>query len=133
MQSTRVQMSERIAGLRVEPAKRRFRLTHAQQRNLWGFVFALPAMVLFALFAVYPIGRTFYLSLFEYSVVDQPRYVGLDNFRGIIGDDRFNNSLLNSFRYVAFTYIPVWVLALILALALNTRIKGRGIFRTIYF
>jgi ABC-type sugar transport system permease subunit len=133
MQSTQVQTSERIVGLRVEPARRRFRLTHAQQRNLWGFVFALPAMVLFALFAVYPIGRTFYLSLFEYSVVDKPTYVGLDNFRGIIGDDRFNNSLLNSFRYVAFTYIPVWVLALILALALNTRIKGRGIFRTIYF
>lgn len=127
------EISERITGLRVEPAKRRFRLTHTQQRNLWGFVFALPAMVLFALFAVYPIARTFYLSFFEYSVVDKPRYVGLDNFRGIVGDHRFNTSLLNSFRYVAFTYIPVWILALILALALNTRIKGRGLFRTIYF
>lgn len=133
MQQTQIQTSERITGLRVEPAKRRFRLTHTQQRNLWGFVFALPAMVLFALFAVYPIARTFYLSFFEYSVVDKPRYVGLDNFRGIVGDDRFNASLLNTFRYVAFTYIPVWVFALILALALNTKIKGRGLFRTIYF
>lgn len=90
-------------------------------------------MCFFALFSIYPIGRTFYLSFFDYSVVDTPRYVGLKNFRNIIGDDRFNESLLNSFKYVAFTYIPVWVLALILALALNAKIKGRGIFRTIYF
>lgn len=121
-----------IAGLRVEPARRRL-LTHRQSRQLWGFLFALPAMCFFALFSIYPIGRTFYLSFFDYSVVDTPRYVGLKNFRNIIGDDRFNESLLNSFKYVAFTYIPVWVLALILALALNAKIKGRGIFRTIYF
>ncbi|CAN5724932.1 sugar ABC transporter permease [soil metagenome] len=117
----------------VEPSRRRIRLTQAQRRGLWGMLFALPAMVFFVLFAIYPILRTFYLSFFEYSVVDPPVYVGIDNYRGIIGDDRFNNSLLNSFRYVAFTYIPVWIIALLLALALNTRIKGRGFFRTIYF
>jgi ABC-type sugar transport system permease subunit len=133
MQTTGTQTSERIATVRVAPARRRFRLTHAQQRNLWGFLFALPAICFFALFSIYPIARTFYLSFFDYSVVEKPRYVGLANFRHIVGDHRFNDSLLNSFRYVAFTYIPVWVLALLLAMALNTRIKGRGLFRTIYF
>lgn len=117
----------------VEPRRRRFRLTYMQERSLWGLLFAIPAMVFFALFAIYPITRTFYLSFFEYSVVDPPVYTGLDNYRQIIGDDRFNTSLLNSFRYVAFTYIPVWILALLLALALNTRIRGRGVLRTVYF
>ncbi|MDP9369379.1 MAG: sugar ABC transporter permease [Chloroflexota bacterium] len=117
----------------LQTTRRRLRPTHAQQRSLWGLVFALPAIAFFALFSIYPIGRTFYLSFFDYSVVDPPRYVGLSNFREIIGDDRFNASLLNSFRYVAFTYIPVWLLALMLALALNARIKARGLFRTIYF
>ncbi|MEA2515975.1 MAG: multiple sugar transport system permease protein, partial [Thermomicrobiales bacterium] len=133
MQTTQTQTTERLAAIGIEPVKRRFRLTHAQQRKLWGFLFALPAISLFALFSIYPIGRTFYLSFFDYSVVETPRYVGLDNFRDIVGDARFNDSLLNSFRYVVFTYIPVWVLALLLAMALNTRIKGRGFFRTIYF
>ncbi|MDP9365412.1 MAG: sugar ABC transporter permease [Chloroflexota bacterium] len=100
---------------------------------MWGLVFALPAIALFALFSIYPIGRTFYLSFFEYSVVDPPRPVGLENFRQIVGDDRFTASLLNSFRYVVSTYVPVWIFALLLALALNTRIKARGLFRTIYF
>jgi multiple sugar transport system permease protein len=132
MQTTGTQTTE-IVAVRATPARRRFRLTYAQQKNLWGFLFALPAMVFFALFAIYPIGRTFYLSFFDYSVVEKPRYVGLDNFRHIVGDARFNDSLLNSFRYVAFTYIPVWILALLLALALNSKIRGRGFFRTIYF
>lgn len=117
----------------IEPSRRRWRLTHMQQRNLWGLAFAIPAMCFFALFSIYPIARTFYLSLFRYSVVEKPKYVGLANFRNIFGDHRFNTSLLNSFEYVAFTYIPVWIIALLLALALNTRIRGRGLFRTIYF
>ncbi|MCO5222825.1 MAG: sugar ABC transporter permease [Thermomicrobiales bacterium] len=117
----------------TEPRRSRFKLTHEKRRSLWGLAFAIPAMVFFALFAVYPILRTFYLSFFEYSVVDPPVYTGLDNYQSIIGDKRFNTSLLNTFKYVAFTYIPVLILALLLALALNTKIKGRGIFRTIYF
>src|SRR4051794_17493876 len=132
MQTTSTQTTEIVAA-RATPARRRFRLTYSQTKNLWGFLFALPAMAFFALFSIYPIGRTFYLSFFDYSVVQKPRYVGLNNFRHIIGDDRFNHSLLNSFRYVALTYIPVFILALLLAMALNTRIRARGIFRTIYF
>jgi ABC-type sugar transport system permease subunit len=93
----------------------------------------LPAISFIALFAVFPIGRTFYLSFFDYSVIEKPTFVGVENFQNIIGDQRFNQSLLNSFLYVVMTYIPVWILALALAMALNTKIKGRGLFRTIYF
>ena len=57
------------------------RLTHLQQRNLWGFAFAVPALCLFALFSIYPIARTFFLSFFDYSVVDPPRPVGLENYQ----------------------------------------------------
>ena len=112
---------------------RRFRLTHLQQRNVWGFAFAVPALCLFALFSIYPIARTLYLSLFDYSVVDPPRLVGFENYRQIMAEPRFHASLSNSIRYVIFTYVPVLGLALLLALALNTRIRARAIFRTIYF
>jgi multiple sugar transport system permease protein len=114
-------------------SKRRFRLTYAQKRSLWGFAFAVPAMCFFAVFSIYPIARTFYLSFFKFSVVETPQYVGMANYRHIFGDHRFETSLVNSFEYVAFTYIPVWIIALLLALALNSKIRGRGLFRTIYF
>ncbi len=59
--------------------------------------------------------------------------MGTDNFRELAGDTRFRLSLLNSFMYVFATYIPVCALALVLALALNTKIRARGFFRTVYF
>ena len=131
MQTT--QTAELHAGAQAARRERRFRLTHLQLRNLWGFAFAVPAICLFALFSIYPIARTLFLSFFDYSVVDPPRPVGLDNYRQLMDDPRFHASLLNSFRYVVITYVPVWCFALLLALALNTRIKARAIFRTIYF
>src|SRR5215211_295808 len=131
MQTT--QTADLRPGARLAQGRRRARLTHLQQRNLWGFAFAVPALCLFALFSIYPIARTFFLSFFDYSVVDPPHPVGLENYRQLLGDPRFHSSLFNSFRYVVFTYVPVWILALLLALALNTRIRARSVFRTIYF
>jgi len=124
--------STAISGVSAPP-RRRFKLTYMQKRNLWGFIFAVPALVFFALFAIYPILRTFYLSFFQFSVVDPPVYVGLKNFRNLENDARFHEAIINSFQYVFSTYIPVWIIALILALALNTKIRGRGFFRTVYF
>lgn len=117
----------------LSPPRWRFRLTYMQRRNLWGFLFAVPALIFFAIFAIYPILRTFYLSLYEFSVVDPPVYVGLENFRDLENDTRFHQAIINSFLYVFSTYIPVAILALILALALNTQIRVRGFFRTVYF
>lgn len=118
-------------GVGVRRAPRR--LTYMQKRNLWGFLFTLPALGFFLLFAIIPIVRTFYLSFFTFSVVEPPVYAGLKNYRALVDDQRFHASLINSFAYVFMTYIPVAILGLILALALNAKLRGRGFFRTLYF
>jgi multiple sugar transport system permease protein len=110
-----------------------WRLTSSQKRNLWGLVFALPAVALFAAFSIIPIARTVYISFFDYDLLTTPTFKGLDNYRSIATDGRVHTSLLNTFRYVFQTYIPVWIIALVLALALNTRIKARSFFRLVYF
>jgi ABC-type sugar transport system permease subunit len=110
-----------------------WRLTSSQKRNLWGLVFAMPAVALFAAFSIIPIARTVYISFFDYDLLTTPTFRGFDNYREIATDGRVHASLLNSFRYVFQTYIPVWIIALVLALALNTRIKARSFFRLVYF
>ncbi|MGC4191058.1 MAG: sugar ABC transporter permease [Thermomicrobiales bacterium] len=112
---------------------RRSRLSYMQKRNLWGFLFTLPALCFFLVFAIIPIARTFYLSFFTFSVVEPPVFAGLDNYRALVHDQRFHASLVNSFAYVFMTYIPVAVLGLALALGLNVRLRGVGFFRTLYF
>ena len=115
------------------PQARRFQLNYLQRRNLWGFAFALPALLLFAAFSIIPIARTFYISFFDYDLLTEATFIGFDNYRTIIDEPRFHRSLLQSFAYVAMTFIPVWFLALLLALALNTKIRARAFFRTVYF
>jgi len=111
----------------------RGRLTYAQKRNLWGFLFALPALLLFAAFAIIPIARTFYISFFDYDLLNPPVFAGLANYRTLLVEPRFHSALGHTFGYVVLTYVPVLVVALGLALALNTRLPARGLFRTVYF
>ncbi len=70
----------------VAAPRRRLKPSHLQQRNLWGLAFALPAMLLFAVFAIWPIAQTFYLSFFHFSVVEPARPAGLENYRQIFSD-----------------------------------------------
>ncbi|MBA2519248.1 MAG: sugar ABC transporter permease [Chloroflexia bacterium] len=110
-----------------------YRLTYTQKRDLWGLAFALPALAFFLVFAIVPIARTFFISFFDYNLLTPATFVGLQNFESLASDARFQMGLGHSFLYVAMTYIPVWIFALGLALALNAKIRARTLFRTIYF
>jgi ABC-type sugar transport system permease subunit len=102
-------------------------------RDVIGATLSLPALVLFALFAIYPGLRVFYLSLFDYSLTAPPRFVGLDNFRFLASDPRFRQAVLNSVFYTVGTYLPALVLALLLALVLRRKMAGFGWIRLLYF
>ncbi|MBF8192207.1 sugar ABC transporter permease [Nonomuraea sp. K274] len=112
------------------PAPRRPRVTG---RNVLGAMLSLPALVLFALFAIYPGLRVFYLSLFDYSLTAPPTFVGLENFAFLAEDPRFHEALLNSLIYTVGTYLPALALALVLALALSRKMAGAGWVRLLYF
>lgn len=124
-----------MQGLIVRPrtTTRRRRFTTFQRQGAWGFVFALPALVLFGLFSLIPIIRTFYFSFFRYDMLTPPQYVGVHNFQTLLSDPTFGQSILTTFTYVLGTYVPTLALALLLALALNANIRARAFFRTVFF
>ncbi|MBB5626183.1 carbohydrate ABC transporter permease [Sphaerisporangium krabiense] len=103
------------------------------RRDLVGATLSFPALALFALFAIYPGLRVFYLSLFDYSLTSPATFVGLENFRFLATDPRFHEALLNSLFYTVGTYLPALVLALMLAMALHRRMAGGGWIRLLYF
>jgi len=108
-------------------------VTWARRRNWAGAAFSVPALALFLLFAVYPMLRVFYLSVFDYNLTSPAEFVGLDNFRFLLEDDRFRASFAASVFYVVATYVPAVLLALVIALGLNTRMQGSGLVRLLYF
>jgi multiple sugar transport system permease protein len=98
-----------------------------------GLAFALPALALFALFAVYPMLRVVYLSLFDYNLTSPGRYVGLQNYRFLLHDAHFHEAFGASIFFVVAAYVPAVLLALVIALGLNTRMRGSGLVRLMYF
>lgn len=109
------------------------KLTIYQRRSLWGFLFALPAILFFIVFAYYPIFSAARTSLFEWNLVSAPTYVGLRNYEQIFADTRFQTALSNTFRFVASYTVPMWIIALSMALIFTQDFRGRGLFRTLYF
>lgn len=107
--------------------------SHRARRSLAGFLFAVPALVLFLLFAIYPGIQVFGLSLFDYSLTSTPEFVGFDNFAYLSSDPRFLESVGQTVFYAIGTYVPALALALVLAQALSTRLRGMGFVRLLYF
>lgn len=98
-----------------------------------GLLYLLPSFILFGIFLFYPMIRTLYLSLFITDSQGSPlSFTGLDNYKFLISDPNFLQSMKATFLFVLYT-VPVGVvLALFLALIANEKLKGIGFFRTIF-
>jgi multiple sugar transport system permease protein len=93
------------------------------------------ALVGFLLFYIYPIIRTLLLSFTDKTIFDaNPNFVGMENYLyALTQDPLFFKSISQSLIFAFFSGVAVLVTSMILALLLNSRVKGIGIFRTIYF
>jgi ABC-type sugar transport system permease subunit len=98
------------------------------------YLFLLPNLVIFILFIVIPALANFYLALFKVSPFSPPVYVGLQNFRYIFQiDDLFKRSLQNLLSFMIFDVGAIVVLSVLIGVLLNTRIRGKNIFRSAFF
>jgi len=109
------------------------KMTIYRKRSLWGFLFALPAILFFIVFAYYPMISAARLSLYDWNLVSPPQFVGLENYTYIFQDGRFQKALVNTFKFVGTYAVPMWIVALSMALLFTQDFRGRGLFRTLYF
>ncbi|WP_208586304.1 carbohydrate ABC transporter permease [Gracilibacillus suaedae] len=96
-------------------------------------LYLLPSIILFSVFLFYPLGKTLYLSFF---LTDQQGnanvFVGLENYQYILQAESFHKSIKATILFVLYTVPTGVIISLFLALLANEKIKGVGIFRTIY-
>jgi multiple sugar transport system permease protein len=106
----------------------------SQARNLLkGLGFISPWLIGFCVFTLIPISLSFYYSFCNYSLIQKPVFIGLDNYRGLMHDPIFWKVNWNTILY-AVTALPIGLLiALVLALLLNVKIRGQAIYRTLIF
>lgn len=101
--------------------------------GLTSWLLLLPALVVFALFIVWPLGRSVYLSMHGSDLFGRPDvYVGLEHYRDMLGSADFRHTLLVTLAFVLLTVIPGVLGALAIVLLLEQHIKGIRIFRTAF-
>lgn len=100
----------------------------------WSYLFVAPVVVLFFVFVVGPLIASFYWSFTEFNGMQAPKWVGLSNYRNIFTNDpRFWKSIRNTIFYTVGVIPPGVALSLMLAIAVNQKIKFKNFFRVIYF
>lgn len=113
----------------LSPSRRR----SAMRQNLIAYSFILPNLVGFAIFTLIPMAFSLVLAFMNWDGANEISWAGLDNFARLLRDETFHISLKNTLIYVAATVPLTMGAALGLALLLNQPIRGRNIFRTVFF
>ena len=105
--------------------------------GIQAWLFVLPALLIIGIFKILPAIAAFYMSLFKWDVV-QGAFRGLGNYTDWLYDNSlrspdFWRSLSTTFTYVIFTVPLEMAIALVIAYLLFQKMRGRGIYRTLYY
>jgi len=97
-------------------------------------LFALPALIVYAVFKLFPAISGIYYSMTNWNGLNKGfDMVGLDNFKEILSDKYYWQSILFTLKYVLVMIIVANLIALLLAVTIESRKRAKGLFRTIFF
>lgn len=105
-----------------------------QRQNLRnGLLFCSPAIVGLLAFTLYPVVASLYYSFCNYPMLKPPTWVGLANYATLSTDPVFYTSLWNTAYYAVFATPLGIIVAFLLAMLLNQKVRGMAVFRTMFF
>jgi len=109
-------------------------ITKRRKKELTGWLFVMPSLIVFTLFMFLPIILGFWYSLTDYTgLSDQYNFVGLSNYVKLFQDRYFKVSIKNNLIYAGLYSVLTMLLALVLATLLNGLKRFRKIFRMAFF
>ncbi|GIE97613.1 sugar ABC transporter permease [Paractinoplanes rishiriensis] len=103
------------------------------RNRLIGLAYVAPALVFVLAFTVYPLGQMAWMSLHDWSLISEPRFLGLDNYRQAFGDRQFWVSFLFTLKYTALITPVLIVGGYLLALLTAPASRIRAVTRTVVF
>lgn len=93
----------------------------------------MPWILGFIIFLAYPVLASLFYSFTNFSILREPSYVGVDNYAELASDTVFHKALVNTLIYAVGAVPLSTVVAIGLAMLLNTKVKGMSYYRTIFF
>ncbi len=110
-------------------------MTREKRRKLIGLLFVLPGLISYFAWTLYPIFKSFIMSLFEWNInpAIPNKFIGLANYFELFQDPKFYTSLKNTMLYTAVTVPGQMILGFLVAILLNRKMKGQTLFRLLYY
>ena len=103
------------------------------REKVWLWIMLFPTLIGLVFGTVGSLFATLGLSFFDWDLINAPTWAGLSNYEALIKNPDYIKSFTNTLKFSA-EYVPaVVVISLLVAVLLNRKIRGVGIFRTIYF
>ena len=109
------------------------KLSRETKRDIVAYSFIAPNFIGFAVFTLIPIVFAFLLAFMEWDGSNPIKGAGLSNFAQLFSDKHFTAALKNTIIYCIGTVPLTMIMSLALAIVLNQKVFGRGIFRTLSF
>jgi multiple sugar transport system permease protein len=106
----------------------------SRRRARAGRLFVAPNLAAVAVFMLFPLGFSLYMSFQQWDVFRPPKFVGLKNFEELFtSDPLFLIAIRNTVIFTLGTVVPTILVSLVVAGVLNRKVKGIAVFRTIVF
>ena len=102
-------------------------------KERYGYLFILPALIGTFVFIIIPIFCSFALSFTDWDLLNEIKFVGLENYKAVLSQGEFLQILTNTFVYAISVTVFAVIIPLIIAAVLNTKIRGSETYKTIYF
>lgn len=115
--------------------KKAKRKVSARQKRDWGFayLYIAPLVIGLLIFYIWPFIQNIWFSFNDVNKFNMTTFVGLENYRKLFQDQDVLKAFGNTLKYVVITVPVGLILSIILAALLNTKIRGKSIYRTLYF
>ena len=108
-------------------------MTQRRKEALHGYLFAAPWLIGLAVFMMYPLVASVYFSFCDYSVLKKPMFIGTANYVELFHDEVFWKVVLNTGVFAALSLPLCLITALLLAMLLNSKVRGMAFYRTLFF
>src|SRR3954465_13660725 len=115
------------------PEERRARRKAAGRYNKAGYLFLLPWLIGLVVITIGPLIASLYLSFTEYSLIESPKWIGVQNYIRMLHDARLHNSLKVTFIYVLVGVPLQLILALAIALLLDKGMRALPLYRSVFY
>lgn len=108
-------------------------VSFAAREAMWGYALVAPLLLGMLIFFYLPLGASFLIGFTKWDVLTPPQWAGIDNYTRLFKSPLFYKTLWNTTRYALMLVPAGMIVSLVIALALNNKIRFRSIYRLFYF